>query len=224
MSFSPQGSQTSIRSPELDQLSIIIPLAPNETQHQQLLDDLQAHSQLQAEIITCANRSRAKSLNSAAAEARGEWLWFVHADSRIDTDNLLALEQSLQQHPDDLHYFDLAFDQPLLRGNALGANLRSRVLAMPFGDQGLCIKKSLFQDLGGYCEETAYGEDLLFVWQAHQARIRLRRIATKLLTSGRKYQQQGWLRLTLLYQWRWILMSFPQLLKLLVLRTRALRE
>ncbi len=224
MNSSPHGSPTSIRSPALDQLSIIIPLAPNETEHQQLLDDLQAHNQLQAEIITCANRSRAMSLNSAAAEASGEWLWFVHADSRISTDNLQSLKQSLQQYPDALHYFDLAFDQPFLGGNALGANLRSRLLGIPFGDQGLCIKKSLFDKLGGYCEKTAFGEDLLFVWQAHRAHIRLRRIPCVLLTSGRKYQQRGWLRLTLLYQWRWVLMSVPQLLKLIALRIRTLYD
>ena len=179
---------------------------------------------MQAEIIPCSNQSRAKSLNSGAAEASGEWLWFVHADSRISTDSLQALEQSLKHYPDALHYFDLAFDKGFLGGNALGANLRSRILGIPFGDQGFCIKKSLFKDLSGYCEETAYGEDLLFVWQAHQAGIKLRRIPSKLLTSGRKYQQQGWLKLTLLYQWRWILMSLPQLLKLIAMRIRALYE
>lgn len=213
-----------IESPTLEKVSIIIPLAPDETQHNQLLADLQSHSQLQAEIIPCSNQSRAKSLNSGAAEASGEWLWFVHADSRISTDNLQALEQSLKHYPDALHYFDLAFDKGFLGGNALGANLRSRVLRIPFGDQGFCIKKSLFKGLSGYCEETAYGEDLLFVWQAHQAGIKLRRIPSTLLTSGRKYQQQGWLKLTLLYQWRWILMSLPQLLKLIAMRIRALYE
>jgi hypothetical protein len=210
--------------PTLKQLSIIIPLAADETQHRQLLTDLSSHRQLQAEIIPCSNHSRAKSLNQGAAQASGDWLWFVHADSRVTTENLRALESSLQQHPEDLHYFDLAFDRGFLRGNALGANLRSRILGTPFGDQGLCIKKSLFNKLGSYCEDTTYGEDLLLVWQAHQAGIRLRRIPSKLLTSGRKYQQQGWLKLSLLYQWRWILMAFPQLLKLIGMRIRALYE
>ena len=211
-----------VKSPE--QLSIIIPLAHDETQHKQLLADLQTYSQEQAEIIPCSNQSRAKSLNTGAAEANGEWLWFVHADSRISADNIQALEQSLEKYPDALHYFDLAFDRQFLRGNALGANLRSRLLGLPFGDQGFCIKKNLFNQLGGYCEDTAYGEDLLFVWQAHQARIKLRRIPSTLLTSGRKYQQQGWLKLSLFYQWRWMRMSFPQLLKLIAMRIRALYE
>jgi len=227
----PIESPQRVKSPQrkespqpLETLSIIIPLAPNETQHKQLLADIQTHSQEQAEIIPCSNQSRAKSLNTGAAEASGKWLWFVHADSRISADNLQALEQSLEKYPDSLHHFDLAFDRRFLRGNALGANLRSRLLGLPFGDQGFCIKKSLFNDLSGYCEDAAYGEDLLFVWQAHQARIKLRRIPSKLVTSGRKYQQQGWLKLSLLYQWRWILISLPQLLKLIAMRIRALNE
>lgn len=208
----------------LEQLSIIIPLASEETEHNQLIADLHSHGKHQVEIIPRSNQTRAKSLNNGAAEASGEWLWFVHADSRISADNLQALEQSLEKYPDALHYFDLAFDQQFLSGNALGANLRSRLLGIPFGDQGFCIKKSLFNKLGCYCEDTAYGEDLLFVWQAHQARIKLRRIPSTLVTSGRKYQQQGWLKLSLLYQWRWILMSAPQLLKLIAIRIRALYE
>lgn len=212
-----------IKSPlPIKSLSIIIPLAPNETQHKQLLADLMTHNQQQAEIIPCSNQSRAKSLNAGAAEASGKWLWFVHADSRISADNLRTLEQSLEKYPNALHHFDLAFDWPFLSGNALGANLRSRLLGLPFGDQGFCIKKSLFNQLGRYREDAAYGEDLLFVWQAHQDGIKLRRIPSKLLTSGRKYQQQGWLKLSLLYQWRWILISFPQLPKLIDNRIKAL--
>jgi glycosyltransferase involved in cell wall biosynthesis len=207
--------------PPLEQVSIVIPLAPDEVQHRILIDDLRGHSGLQAEIVPCANLNRAKSLNQGAAQARGEWLWFVHADSRISKDNLNTLEKSLQQHPDALHYFDLAFDRKSLNSNALGANIRSRLLGLPFGDQGLCIKKSLFMALGGFPENAPYGEDLLFVWLAHQGRIKLRRIPSKLLTSGRKYQQQGWLKLTLIYQWRWILMSCPQLFKLIGIRLRA---
>ena len=212
----------------LSRVSIVIPLAVDESEYKTLLDDLQKHSELEAEIIPCSKNSRAESLNSGAVKACGEWLWFVHADSRISTENLYALAKSLEQHPEDLHYFDLAFDldcnkSPLYL-NALGANLRSRMAGTPFGDQGLCIKKSLFKKLSGYPEDAPYGEDLLFIWHARHAGIKLRRIPSKLLTSGRKYRQQGWLKLTLLYQWRWITMSFPQLLKLIAMRIKTPNE
>ena len=210
--------------PTLEQVSIVIPVAADETEHKTLLANLHNHSQLQAEVIPCSKFTRAQSLNKGAAQAKGEWLWFVHADSYISTDNLCALEKSLEQHPQDLHYFDLAFDDHSLRFNALGANLRSRLCGTPFGDQGFCIKKSLFKQLNGYPENTPYGEDLIFVWHARQAGIKLRRIPSKILTSGRKYKQCGWFKLTLLYQWRWIKMSCPEFLTLLAMRLKAFYE
>lgn len=209
----------------LKQVSIVIPLAADETQHKTLLEDLSSHSELQAEIITCSKKTRAESLNCASNEANGEWLWFVHADSRISADNISALETSLScdnsQDTATLYYFDLGFDDPSLRVNALGANLRSGIFGTPFGDQGFCIKQSLFQQLGGYPENTTYGEDLLFVWRARQAGVKLKRIPSSLVTSGRKYRDYGWLKLTLLYQWRWISMSCPEFLKLVSLRIKT---
>lgn len=199
------------------QLSIIIPLAPDETQQQQLLADLATNS-LQAEIIQTSEENRATSLNLGAKQAMGQWLWFLHADSRINQDNLRALENSLNQDQDSLalHYFDLGFKDsgPLLNSTALGATLRSRLLGCPYGDQGFCISKQLFLDLGGFPENRLYGEDLLLVWRAHQTGVPLQRIPSTLFTSARKYRQQGWLKVTLLHQWYWLRLSLPELFKL----------
>ena len=208
-------------------LSIIIPLAQEETEQQYLLKDLLnllADSSVSSEIIQSSKQIRASSLNGGAKQAEGQWLWFLHADSRVSLDNLCALENSLNQDPHGaaLHYFDLGFNHrgPLLWANALGANLRSRWLGCPYGDQGLCISKELFFHLGGFAEDQAYGEDLLFIWHARRAAVPLRRIPSTLLTSGRKYQHQGWLKVTLLHQWYWLRLSLPELFKLLYQRWR----
>ena len=208
-------------------LSIIIPLGPEETEQQYLLKDLLnllADSSVSSEIIQKSEHSRASSLNGGAKQAEGQWLWFLHADSRISQANLCALENSLNQDPHGvaLHYFDLGFKPsgPLLRANALGANLRSRWLGCPYGDQGLCLSRELFFHLGGFAQDQAYGEDLLFVWHARRAAVPLRRIPSTLLTSGRKYQRQGWLKVTLLHQWYWLRLSLPELFKPLYQRWR----
>ena len=208
-------------------LSIIIPLAQEDTEQQYLLKNLLnllADSSVSSEIIQSSKQIRASSLNGGAKQAEGQWLWFLHADSRVSLDNLCALENSLNQDPHGaaLHYFDLGFNHrgPLLWANALGANLRSRWLGCPYGDQGLCISKELFFHLGGFAEDQAYGEDLLFIWHARRAAVPLRRIPSTLLTSGRKYQHQGWLKVTLLHQWYWLRLSLPELFKLLYQRWR----
>lgn len=200
-----------------EKVSIIIPVYKQETELENLLADL-APIKDNAEIILKSEGSRAKSLNAGAAVAARPFLWFLHADSRINEQNLHELSRALKEKPDVLHYFDLAFgkDGPALTPiNAWGANWRSRLFGVPYGDQGFCLSKDMFMKTTGYPEDVPYGEDLMFVWRARQAGIRLNRLPSKLLTSARKYAQKGWLRLTFLYQWRWIGMSIPEALKMI---------
>ncbi len=197
-----------VSTPLLKNISIIIPLAPNETHPEKLLKTLK---KTKAQIILSSEGSRAKSLNAGAHQAKNQFLWFLHADTRITLENLNMLEHAIEMHPQDLHYFDLAFDQKgLMALNAWGANKRSHIFGTPFGDQGFCISKPQFEKIGGYPEDTPYGEDLMFVWSIRQKGIHLNNIPSQLVTSARKYTQQGWLKLTCLYQWRWISMSLPE--------------
>lgn len=187
-------------SSALDRVSVIIPVAPLETAHERLLDDLK---HLGTEIIVSSEDSRAKSLNAGAAKARNPFLWFLHADSRVSAENLVDLEQALARRSNALHYFDLAYEEGgLATLNASGANIRSRLCGLPYGDQGFCISKSQFEKIGGYPESASYGEDLLFVQLAKKAGIKLNHIPSKLTTSARKYHQHGWFKLTALRQWQ----------------------
>lgn len=146
-----------------------------------------------------SDRSRAGKLNLGGERASGQVLWFVHADSRVDHRCFAAIEQQLPAMADTLLFFRLAFlnDGPALMGvNQFGAWFRSEVLRLPFGDQGFCLGKALWQRLGGFPEDVPYGEDHLFVWRAHQAGIAVRPLAAKLLSSARKYRDQGWRQTT----------------------------
>lgn len=186
--------------PDLSRVSIIIPVAPGETAQQQLLADL---APLKSEIIVSSEGSRAKSLNAGAEQATCDVLWFLHADSRVCPENVSKLSQAVEVDAHVLHYFDLAYEGGGLAAlNAGGANIRSRWFGLPYGDQGFCISKKLYDKIGGYPEHVAYGEDLLFVRLAKRAGISLNRIPSKLVTSARKYHQYGWLKLTGLRQWQ----------------------
>lgn len=190
-------------------ISVIIPLAANENQHQALIASLPA----EWEIIPSQEGSRAKSLNMGAAKATGDYLWFLHADSQLDATCVPALHRTITQHPDALFYFDLAFSRDGLRLmwlNALGVRFRSRVLGAPFGDQGLCIGKALFEKLGGFPEGLAYGEDHVFVWRARQAGIKLKSTNATITTSARKYQAHGWAATTFMHQYLWIKQAWPE--------------
>ncbi len=187
----------------LENVSIIIPVGPDEKAHEKILKDLEGCG---AEIIISSEGSRAQSLNGGAAKAQREFLWFLHADSRVTQENIDILKRCLKREPTAAHYFFLSFGFGLHAFNAWGANVRSVLLGLPYGDQGLCLSKENFKKLGGY-PEAVYGEDLLFVRKAREAGITLGVVPSKLRSSPRKYYEQGWLKLTIIRQWQfWKLM------------------
>ncbi len=208
--------------PEDVQLSIIVPVAPGEAEAGGLFEQL-AGLPAGCEIIVVKAQQgpelrpaawpdrlawreytnaggRARRLNLGGRIARGRWLWFLHADSRLLPATLPALQRFLGEHRDAFGWFDLHFrhDGPgLVRLNAFGANLRSRWWGLPFGDQGFVLRRSRFAELGGFDETVDCGEDHFFVWKARAAALFPQRIGAPLATSARKYAEQGWLRVTL---------------------------
>jgi len=167
---------------------------------------------------------RAVQMNRGASKACGASLLFLHVDSRLSESGIDALVQSLKLFPTDLLYFDLKFpDQSsfLMRLNQWGVYFRSHILGLPFGDQGLCLKRDLFLDLGGYNESAAYGEDHLLVWTARRKGVRLKCTGAFLETSARKYQQHGWLKITLRHIILTVFQAVPQLILLIKERIAA---
>ncbi len=213
--------------------SVIVPLGPDEPEWPELLDDLQLlppgceviliaiegegrppkldalpiHlSHLRWKWQTTA-AGRAIQLNHGAALASGQFLWFLHADTRLNLHNLEQLQVAISNHPNCLYYFDLWFydkDHRRLWINEFGARLRSDWMKQPFGDQGFCISRKQFLSLPGYRTDLAYGEDHVFVWESRYAGVPLHRCPSRLATSARKYHQQGWGRLTLRYKRLWL--------------------
>lgn len=182
----------------LENVSVIIPVAADEMAHKPLLNALE---KMRAEVIVISEGTRARSLNLGAEKAQNTFLWFLHADSIVNEGVLLALQASLKEQPNSLHYFKLAYSEAGFSTlNAIGANLRCLLWGLPYGDQGLCISKDLFFEVGCYPENSDYGEDLLSVRKAKTLDLLLKCISTYLYTSARKYHQIGWLKLTLIRQ------------------------
>lgn len=209
-------------------LSVIIPLAPGETEHPALLHQLECLLSPADEIILVAAHDpiawtsriavqslatapgRAGQLNHAAAQATGRHLWFLHADTRLSHEAFPALLRFIEADRMSIGWFHLAFrtDGPALTHlNAIGANLRSR-LGMPFGDQGFVLPARLFSELGGFDTQAPYGEDHLLIWAARRAGHPIRPVGATISTSARKYARLGWalttarhIRLTLAQAW-----------------------
>ena len=199
-------------------LSIIVPIGPgdtawhglveqlaNATPHAQTLlvfaDGDPQHREAPTHCVALsAPAGRAHQLNAGIAAAQRDWLWLLHADSRLRADTLPALGRHLATLPPALGWFRLAFEHdgpwpmPL---NAFGANLRARWLGLPFGDQGFVLRRDDAHRLGPFDAELRYGEDHAWVWRARRLGLPLRAIDGTLATSARKYAECGWLRTTL---------------------------
>jgi hypothetical protein len=199
----------------LRELAVVIPVAPGDDAWTALIDDLRSLPP-GAEIVLAgaappthpvppparwltSQRGRAHQMNAGARATTHPFLWFLHADSRLTPHALASLGRSLAEAPRALHYFDLAFldDGPALMPiNELGARLRSRWGGMPFGDQGFCVAREVWDGLGGFRTDVVFGEDHLFTWAARRAGVLLRPVGAPLLTSARRYRERGWLRTT----------------------------
>lgn len=180
-------------------VTVIVPLAQSEAEPATMLSTLPRTF----EIILARGGTRASSMNQAAAVASGRHLWFVHADTTLGSDTVSALLAGLNDSAAKLRYFDVRFDGGLLmRLTELGVFIRSRLLQLPFGDQALCIPATTFRDLGGYDETAPYGEDHLLVRRARRSGIPVRPTGASIMTSARKYRDNGWLRTTLKHSQR----------------------
>ena len=210
-------------------LSLIIPVGPDETSTPRLLESLNSNkidipSSWERIIASVQQNSsidppkdwrkvhckvgRGRQLNQAAAIANGDWLWFIHADSLPDSAAVTGIEkfvesQDASSQNEVIGYCSLAFDsdgpaQTFL--NAIGANIRSHLLGLPYGDQGYCISVKTFKALGGFREDLDRGEDLDFLVRAKHAGVTVRSVGGTILTSARRYQSQGWLKTTLAHQ------------------------
>jgi hypothetical protein len=142
-----------------------------------------------------APAGRATQQNAGAAAGDRDWVWFVHADTRLASDTLPALARFIARDRPALGYFDLHFDgdRPvLMRLNTAGAWLRSRWLRLPFGDQGFVLPRTVFDALGGFNPAITRGEDHELVWRVRRAGLQVRPVGAALYTSARRYAAQGW--------------------------------
>jgi len=218
-----------IQDPPL--LSIVIPVGPGDDAYRGLLQRLRGlPASCEIVLSTCEPLTpapdrrgpddaalilisgppgRAGQLNRGIASATAPCLWLMHADTRPDNDNIatamrFARECAAGRGHMLLGWFDLAFEAGgprLATVNALGANLRSRMLKLPFGDQAWVMSRTLFERSGGFDETFGHGEDLDFIVRARRIDARLCRLQPAIRTSARRYREHGWARTTLAHLW-----------------------
>jgi len=151
-------------------------------------------------LVLHNEKGRAKQMNRGGSTATGDILLFLHADSQPPANYPKLISQCLAMPDFCAGAFSLGIDLdgPAIRCIETMATIRSRLLQRPYGDQGLFLHRSLFHQLGGF-PDVSFLEDLLFVKKLRQSG-KIITLPEKVITSGRRWQQRGIIRTTLLNQ------------------------
>jgi rSAM/selenodomain-associated transferase 2 len=141
---------------------------------------------------------RGVQMNVGAATARGRWLVFLHADTRLESgwvDEILALDVRA-----DVGWgcFRLALRSSAWQARIIerGVAVRAARLRVPYGDQALFVRRDLFESMGGF-RPFPLMEDVDLVCRLRRCPARFWPSERRAFSSARRWEREGWARRTL---------------------------
>ena len=200
-------------------LSVIIP-ALNEEENIEALIDHIYQEEVRAEIIVSDGRSndntaeiakskgavvvsgtpgRGAQLNRGAEAASASILMFLHADSRLEKGALSKMVEQMGQDKDLIggcFKLKISSQNSLLKFISWSSNLRAKYLKLIFGDQGIFVRRDVFNELGGFPEI-----ELMEDWEFSKRMAkkgRLLFVDKKIYTSARRWENHGVLKTIIL--------------------------
>lgn len=149
--------------------------------------------------IIKSERGRAKQLNNGAKESNNDILLFLHADSIVEEDVLIKIEDFIK-NGNKAGCLKIKFDSKkiIMRLFAILSNLRVKYRNIAFGDQGIFIEKKLFEDIGMF-EDIPLMEDYKLSIKLKNI-CRIKYIDSYIISSSRRFEKNGILKTALLMQ------------------------
>ena len=197
-------------------VSVVIPVLNDAAALRRLLVDLRSDPALQllvvdggssddslqvaraADAAFSAPRGRGRQLGAGLAHAAGDWLWFLHADSRISSEVLESLAEAREEP--GWGWFDVRLDNPgwPFRVIATAMNWRAALTGIATGDQGIFVHRRLLDAVGGV-PALPLMEDVTLCRRLRRL-AKPRRLRTAIETSARRWQRHGIAR-TIVTMW-----------------------
>ncbi|MBD1881538.1 TIGR04283 family arsenosugar biosynthesis glycosyltransferase [Coleofasciculus sp. FACHB-T130] len=143
---------------------------------------------------------RACQMNAGATAATGDILLFLHADTSLPLGFEKLVPLTLAQSGTVAGAFELKINSPMrsLRLVERMVNWRSRFFSLPYGDQAIFLKASVFHDIGGFPDLPIMEDFELIRCLRRLGRIAI--VPTPVLTSARRWHKLGVLKTTLINQ------------------------
>ena len=194
----------------MSKISIIIPTINEANNLPLLLSDLSiTHKECEILIVDCGSkdrtidianiygvnvyksreRNRGLQLNMGAMNSLGEWLIFLHADTRLNNGWFSKIKSVLKGDKNSIYFFKFKINnkKKIYRVLEILVNLRSKYFKQPYGDQGLIIHRSVYLKNNGF-REIPLMEDVDFFRRLNNKKD-LKQLNIPIFISSRKWER-----------------------------------
>ena len=144
-----------------------------------------------AKIYNSKEKNRGLQLNIGAKKSKGEWLFFLHADSRLNKNWLRKIKSVIKNGTNFIYFFKFRINNKkiIYRFLEILVNLRSILLKNPYGDQGLIINRKAYLANEGY-RKIPVMEDIDFIRRLKNKKD-LKMLPIPIFTSSRKWEKSN---------------------------------
>ena len=142
-----------------------------------------------AKVYQSKERNRGLQLNIGAKHSKGEWLIFLHADTRLTYDWFPKIKSFLKGDKNCIYFFKFKINDKkiIFRVLEILVNFRSKYFKQPYGDQGLIIHKSNYIENNGF-KKIPIMEDVDFLRRL-KSKKDLKQLNLPIFTSARKWEK-----------------------------------
>ena len=142
-----------------------------------------------AKVFISKERNRGLQLDIGAKNSKGEWLIFLHADTRLTHDWFKKINSFLKGNKNIIYYFEFKINHKkiIYRVLEILVNFRSKFFKQPYGDQGLIIHRTTYFRNNGF-RKIPLMEDVDFLRRLNKKKY-LKQLNLPIFISSRKWER-----------------------------------
>ena len=142
-----------------------------------------------AKVFLSKERNRGSQLNLGAKNSKGDWLIFLHADTRLTYDWFRKTNSFFNGNKNSIYYFKFKINHKKITYRFLEilVNFRSKFFKQPYGDQGLIIHRTTYFENNGF-KKIPLMEDVDFLRRLKNKKD-LKQLDYPIFISSRKWER-----------------------------------
>ena len=142
-----------------------------------------------AKVFISEEKNRGLQLDIGAKNSKGEWLIFLHADTRLTHDWFKKINSFLKGIKNSIYYFKFKINHTkiIYRLLEILVNIRSKFFKQPYGDQGLIIHRTTYFKNNGF-RKIPLMEDVDFLRRLNKKKD-LKQLNLPIFISSRKWER-----------------------------------